>query len=129
MEKKNWTRKFEIVKETDNAIIGETELPVLILQSGNLQMKVDCPECNGTGIISLKADKEIGGLCPICHGKGYKIITFKPWTGFKTKEGISKIQNTFIKLEPEKGKKCFRQMPYDEFLSGVSFKEFVGKMN
>lgn len=115
-----------IVKKVDNAV-KKIPIEANLLRDGTLKLTVSCPKCRGTGLIPLKNNKTIGGLCPLCHGKAYQIISFQPWLGIQKIEGIKKVQNTFINLIPKDRKKCFRQMPYDLFLAGINLSDYVKK--
>lgn len=48
-----------------------------------MSIKIDCPDCEGTGIHASKYDQKEGAMCERCDGTGCIKFTYIPFSGRK----------------------------------------------
>lgn len=57
-----------------------------------LTMEIECPHCDGTGLFQHYSAKEGSAYsCYHCKGTGKAIITYKPFSGRRKKDGVTRI--------------------------------------
>lgn len=95
-----------------------------------IEMLIECPLCNGTGVYSGIAEGEgVGVICYECNGTGAYTYSYKNFTGRKTKKGIKRVYLTGSQYKLGTGKVTFSNgigeidmdkegVSYDEFLNG-----------
>lgn len=58
-----------------------------------MNIKAQCEACNGTGIyVGFAEAKGEGVICLLCHGTGRVFLEYIPFTGRKTRKGITIVR-------------------------------------
>lgn len=83
------------------------------------EVRIECPECQGTGLYSgPRKIRKIGIICKECGGEGWKTLEFKPFAGKKPRRGIDNVYSYSSKFVPFFQEGLTGGVPYRAFLKG-----------
>lgn len=87
--------------------------------------QIECPECDGTGIIKAGYEKDGAGReCTHCNGTGYTTINYTLFTERKLRTDVKRVyrSNGYVVSAEDHDGIHFSQYgcSYDEWISGVT---------
>lgn len=79
-------------------------------------VRQECPGCKSAGLVTAAArapDEAI--VCPMCDGKGWMALRYKPFTGRRPLSGIASVRRSTGVCQPPDAQRTGEVMSYDAF--------------
>lgn len=81
------------------------------------EILVACEPCEENGILADATDPTVGIVCVQCGGKGCRTLKYRPFTGRKTRKGITRVRRS------GQGFSAFSSEPSPD--AGITYTDFV----